>query len=1204
MICKFRLQSVKCTVSNTLVSELLIHLKHTKFMNLSSLTEKCDDFFESIINKKFFPGKSIIKHIMRIGIVTAAIFITTSVQLLFAGPVKSQPINEVKVTIGLNSESLIQAFKKIEASTGYHFMYRKDEVKNIRNLNLAETKISVEEFLKIALAKTSLTYRQLKDQILIMPSKNLVTYSVLNDYKLPYAIDDNIVTGKVTDDKSNPLAGVSITVKGTNTGTSTDKSGNYTISIPENSILVFSFIGFISQEIAVNNQSLLNVSLKEETKELNEIVVTALGIKKSKRGLVYSSAEVKGSEFTEARENNVASALTGKIAGVDATQIASGPGGSSRIVIRGVGAINGSANNQPLYIVNGSPIYNGNGGALSSSTGFNYDRGDGISSINPDDIESITVLKSGAAAALYGSQAANGVILITTKSGRAQKGIGVDFNSNLVYGTPSSYPNYQYEYGSGNDGVKPATQAAALSAGRLSYGAKLDGSPVIQFDGVERPYSGVNVKDNVNNFYRPSRNFTNTVAFYGGSNALNFRLSVSDLDAQAQTPNSTFDRKTSNLSVMSHLGKNDFITIEGNAQYNYEKGHNRPNVGYAELNPSWATYLLGNSVDIRSLAPGYNATNDEIQWNPVPAAPNPWFIVNKTGNDDVRNRFIGSGSIQINFLENLFIKGTISKDFIFSDRSNFVPIGTAFTPKGYYNSYEDQFDINNARATLNYNANFLKDFSVNAFVGVNRERNNSLSSSITGRDFIIPDFISYTNLGTLDVPNKSETHFGTNSLFGSADVDFKKIVYLSFTGRKDWFSTLNVGNNAIFYPSIGGTVILSDALKLPDAISFLKLRGSWAQVGNATVDPYAINQTYNLTPGGFNGLPVLNASNRLPNPGLRPLTVTTSEGGFEIQFFKNRLGIDATYYDRMTTNNILQPDISNASGYLAGNQNVGTLRNRGIELLLTATPALTQNFRWNISYNMAWNKNQIISLAPGLTTLTIGSGISGGVNIISQVGLPYGTLQAPVFLKDGKGIQVYNSTSGYEQNVRENLGVANPPYIMGLTNDFRYKRFNLNILLDAKFGSVGYSNLWQYASRFGLTKETLPGREGGLQLSGVDQSGAPFSKLWDVTLLDTYYNNRGNNYAGSVNVFKTDFVKLRSLILSYNIPVNKLKLVKIQSASIAIVARNLAILYRDKRVKEAGLDPEFGQTVSNTTGTSGTGEPRTRDIGLNLNIKF
>ena len=1173
-------------------------------MNLPSLTEVFHNFFKPTVQKKFPFEKSILRNIMRIGIVTAVILITTSVQLLCASPLKSQPINEVKVTLGLQNETLIQAFQKIEALTGYHFMYRKDEVKNIRNLNLPVTKLSVEDFLKMALAKTSLTYRQLRDQILIMHPKKLISYSEMDDYKMNYAITANVVSGKVSDSKGTPLAGVSISVKGTAVGTSTDQSGNYAINAPESGTLVFSFIGFITKEVAVNNQSILNVSLQEETKELNEVVVTALGIKKSKRGLVYSTAEVKGSEFTEARENNVASALTGKIAGVDATQIASGPGGSSRIVIRGVGAINGSANNQPLYVVNGSPIYNGNGGALASSTGFNYDTGDGISSINPDDIESITVLKSGAAAALYGSQAANGVILITTKSGRAQKGIGVDVNSNIVYGTPSSFPNYQYDYGSGNDGVKPATQAAALSAGRLSYGARTDGSMVVQFDGVERPYSPVNVKDNVKNFYRPSRNFTNTVAFYGGSNALNFRLSVSDLDAQAQTPNSTFDRKTTNLSVTSHLGKNDFITIEGNAQYNYEKGHNRPNVGYAELNPSWATYLLGNTVDIRSLAPGYNDNGDEIQWNPVPAAPNPWFIVNKTGNDDKRNRFIGSGSVQINILENLFVKGIISKDFLFTDRYNFVPIGTAFTPKGYYNSYEDQNDITNARATLNYSTKVFKDINISAFVGVNRERHNAISSSITGTDFIIPNFISYTNLNTLNVPNRTESHYGTNSLFASADLDFRRIFYLSFTGRKDWFSTLNVGNNAIFYPSIGGSFILSDAVKLPDVVSFLKLRGSWAQVGNATVDPYAINQTYNLTAGGFNGLPVLNASNRLPNPGLRPLTVTTSEGGFEIQFLNNRLGLDATYYDRKTTNNILQPDISNASGYLAGNQNVGTLRNRGIELLLTATPAITKNFRWNVSYNMAWNKNEILSLAPGLTTLTIGSGISGGVNVISQVGLPYATIQAPVFLKDAKGIQVYNKTSGYEQSVRQNLGVANPPYIMGFTNEFHYKRLSLNILLDGKFGAIGYSNLWQYASRFGLTKETLPGRENGLELSGVDETGAPFSKTWTVDLLDTYYNNRGNNYAGSVNVFKTDFVKLRSLILSYNLPVNKLKLVRIQSASIAIVARNLAILYRDKRLKDAGLDPEFGQTVSNTTGTAGTGEPRTRDIGLNLNIKF
>ncbi len=1112
-----------------------------------------------------------------------------------------------KITIVKKNVHLAEVFHVIEQQTGYLFFYDKALIQETDPLDVTIKNATLDEALTVCLKDQHLAYTIVKNTVVIRREKQDISSGQNVNMKIkPEKIPPIQVHGTVRDENGNPLLNASVSIKGTTQGVTTNNEGDFTISVPNTqTILVISFTGYISQEILVGNRTIFNVKLLRGDNSLNEVVVTALGVKKLKRGLVYAAEQVKGSEFTEARENNVASALTGKIAGVDATQIASGPGGSSRIIIRGVGAINPNANNQPLYVVNGSPIYNGNGGAAASSTGFNYDVGDGISSINPDDIESITVLKSGAAAALYGSQAANGVILITTKSGKTQRGIGVDYNSNLMYGTPATYPNYQYEYGSGNDGVKPATQAAALSAGRLSYGDKIDGSSVIQFDGKMRPYSAVKVKDNINSFYRPSSDFTNTIAFYGGGNALNFRLSLSDLNSNAQTPNSTFDRKTTNLNVASHLGKNDFITIEGNAQYNYEKGHNRPNVGYAELNPSWATYLIGNTVDIRSLAPGFNnETGKEVEWNPVPAAPNPWFVVNKTGNDDTRNRFIGSGSVQVNFLKNLFVKGMVGKDFIYTDRSNFVPIGSAFTPKGYYNSYQAQNDITTLRATLNYSTEFLKDFEISAFVGANRERNNAILGQITGREFILPNFISYTNLSTLDAPNRTETHFGTNSVFGSADIDFKKIIYLSVTGRKDWFSTLNPGTNGIFYPSIGGSLILSDALKLPKTINFLKIRGSWAQVGAATVDPYVINQTYTLTTGGFNGIPVLNAPNILPNPTLRPLTVTTSEGGFELQLFDNRFGIDATYYNRLTTNNILRPDISNASGYLAGDQNVGTLRNHGIELLLNGSPIRNSNLRWNVSYNIAWNRNEIISLAPGLTTLTVGTGISGGVNIISQVGLPYGTVQGLIFLKDAKGTQVYNKTSGYEASVRANLGVANPPYLMGLTNDFHYKKFSLNILLDAKFGAVGYSNLWLYASRFGLTKETLPGRVAGLQVAGVDQDGNAFSKLWPVTQLDTYYNNRGNNYSGSVNVFNTDFIKLRSLILSYNLPVNKLRFVKIQSASVSIVGRNLAILYRDKKMKEAGLDPEFEQTVSNITGTTGTGEPRTRNIGLNLNIKF
>ncbi|MEJ7828855.1 MAG: SusC/RagA family TonB-linked outer membrane protein, partial [Segetibacter sp.] len=1022
----------------------------------------------------------------------------------------------------------------------------------------------------------------------------------------PYKSVNSIITGQVTNANGEKLNGVSVSAKGTTTGTSTDAEGQFRINMPDNGTLVFTFIGYETKEIGVTNQSTINVRLEPSATKLDEVVVTAFGISKERKGLVYSVSSVKGSEFTEARENNIANALTGKIAGVDATQVSSGPGGSSRVVIRGNGSFN--SNQQPLYVINGLPINSGNNGAGTNTVGLNIDRGDAISSINPDDIETITVLKSGAAAALYGSQAANGVIVITTKSGRAQQGIGVEFNSNFVFGTPATYPNFQTEYGSGNDGVKPATQAAALSAGRLSYGAKVDGSPVIQFDGVIRPYSIVGVKNNINNFYRPSTDFVNTIAMSGGSNAINFRFSASELRSQAQTPNSTFKRKTANLALRSNLGKNNLIMLESTVQYNIENGRNRPGVGYAEVNSSWATYLLGNTVDIRSLAPGYDpVTGNEVQWNPVPAAPNPYFVVNRTGNSDDEQRFIGTGSARINILRNLFLKGSIAHDFSFLSLMDYVPIGTAFTPKGYLNTGQRQDTRTNMNLILNYNTEFLKDFAVNAFVGSNKERINNFAANLSGIDFVVPDFISYTNLATLNPatsarPYRSEIRSGTNSVFGSADINYKGMIFLSVTGRQDWFSTLSRANNSIFYPSVGTGFVLSDAVRMPVAINFLKLRASWAQVGSSTVAAESINRIYTFATGGFNGIPVQNAPNNLQNPNIKPLTVTTSEGGFEIQLFKNRLSLDVTYYNRVTTNDILQPAISATSGYLAGNQNVGKITNKGIELLLSGSPIRTNNFSWNVTYNFAYNQSKIVELAPGITNLTIGSGI-GGVTIVNAVNLPYASILGWRIRKAADGTTVYNKTSGYEDRYQDYLGVANPPYTMGFTNNFRYKNFNLNVLLDGKFGAVAYSNLWQYAMRFGLTKNTLPGRDNGLTVQGVDQDGQKFSRLWLVKDLDTYYNNTGSAYH-ELSTFNTDFVKLRSLILNYTLPVNKLRFVKLQGATIGLVARNLAIVYRDKAVRDAGLDPEMQQTVANATGTAGTGEPRTRTIGVNLNVKF
>lgn len=1046
--------------------------------------------------------------------------------------------------------------------------------------------------------------------ILIIGGLNVFTTYSFGDQQ------QKVITGNVTDNTGAQLPGVSIVAKGTTTGTLTDINGNYSLSVSTSvPTLTFSFIGMVTQDVQIGTQSVINVVLQQASIGLDEVVVTALGITKAKREVVYSVQEVKSDDFVQARDNNIASALTGKIAGVDGTQINSGPGGSSRVIIRGnnsLSTVDGGPSQQPLYVVNGLPINNKSNAASQNTTGLNIDRGDGIGMINPDDIESISVLKGGAAAALYGSQAANGVILITTKSGKAQKGVGVELNSVTNVGVPSIFPNYQYEYGQGQNGTRPLTQADAQASGRLSFGAKMDGADFMGVDGKLHPYSPVNVKDNIKNFYNPSSDITNTLAFNAGNEKATARLSVSDLRSKDQQPNSTYTRQSATLGLMAKMGKNDFITIKSDIQYSIVTGKNRPTVGYAEMNAAWPVYLIANTMDIRNLAPGYDATGKETAWNPVPEAPNSWFIVNKIGNNDRTKRYIASASVQVNLLSNLFVIAQGQRDFQNYDYSDYVPIGKNSTPFGAMNTKNGQDEVTNLQTTLNYSTPISTDFNVSAFVGVNQERRYGWYNNVNGTDFVIPNFISLTNLKTITSsatstnPLRGQNQRGTNSVFGSADINFRRYVYVSFTGRQDWFSVLNPGSNAIFYPSVGIGIILSDIIKMPKQIDLIKLRGNWAQVGSATVNAGTTRQTYSIsTTNGYN-VPTQGVSTTLQNPDLRPLLVTTSEGGVEAKFFGNRLGLDFTYYSKVTTDDIVSINISSASGFTGGNVNIGKTTNKGVEIMLTGTPVRsatdTKGFMWTTVLNYAYNKSEIVELAPTVAELSLGGGIQGA-RIVNKPGMPYASVLVIQMKHTADGTPIYNSTSHLPESEEVYAGVANPPHTLGFTNTFSYKNLSLTFLLDGKFGAVGYNNLMFYATRFGLAPYTLPGRDTGLQLDGVDQNGAAFSYLWTPANIQAYYNSVGRTFSG-LHTFNTDFVKLRRLVLNYNIPVGKLKLVGIQSLSVAFVASNLAILYRDKRVKDAGLDPEFQESTSNAQGTGGVNEPKTRNMGINLMVKF
>ncbi len=1127
------------------------------------------------------------KLIVRVMKITAIIVFLLGVQVHASTYGQAGKIN-IKM-----SSTMKDLFGQLEEVSGYHFILKYDEGFLEQEVSVEYKNKSINEILDDLLKGTDLDYRIIDRYIAISRRS-----------ELPESRQSSVkVRGVVTDSNSGEtLPGVSILVEGTSIGVITDIDGKYSIEAPSPNVnLVFSFMGYTSQTIPLNGKTIVDAKLVLDVKKIDEVVVTALGISRDKKALGYAVTEVKGDEFTKAREVNVANSLTGKIAGVNVTGLSTGPGGSSRIVIRGNGSFNGD--NQPLYVINGMPIDNSTPGGSASPNGggLNIDRGDGISGINPDDIESISVLKGGTASALYGSRASNGVILITTKKGRAQKGIGVDFNSSMTFDDPITYQDFQYEYGHGKLGQKPTTQAEAISWGRHSWGAKIDGEQYVSIDGQQHPYSAVNIKDNINAFYRTGQTLVNTIAFNGGTEAINFRVSFSNTDSKGVLPSTSLNKNIVNLNVNAKLGKR--FTIETVSQYNIEEVKNRTMAGDANGNPNWIA-MLANTVDAKQLAPGYLEDGMEFQWNETPYATNPYFVLNRYQEKDKKNRFIGQASIKYNFTDDLFLKGSITRDYYGYDYVGIIPTGTQYTTPaggGEYHGIRSTVSETNAMLTASYNTHFLDNFNASFLAGANRRKFENNETYIDGIQFILPFFYSYTNTNSLTItPQQQRSE--TNSVFGSADFDYKSIIFLTFTGRKDWFSTLNPSSNSIFYPSVGGSVLLSEAFQMPHFVNFLKLRGSWAQVGGAVPDAYAVNLTYSMVQGGHNGQALQGVtSTTITDPRLRPLTSTTKEIGVETRLFNNRLNLDFTLYDRRTSNDIVQTAIPITSGYSYARLNAGELQNKGIELLVSGTLLKKSNFSWGASYNMAYNDSKVLKLTEGLNTIQMASSVGGWAGIYNEVGRPYGIIKGYRMVKDENGNQVYAS-SGYEKRselVELGRGVA--PLTMGLTNTFNYKHYSLSILIDGKFGNKVFSVMNTYANRFGLLKRTLDGRgDEGLTLTGVNEEGNPYERNISYTTdaFRLYYDNQ-KNYS-ELFTYDGGFIKLRQIIFSYEIPSKIASLIRAKSASVSFVARNVAILYKNTE----GFDPEVSITNGNAQGFESFALPRTRNLGFNLSVKF
>ncbi len=1001
------------------------------------------------------------------------------------------------------------------------------------------------------------------------------------------------ITGRITTARGEALPGVAVLVKGTTTGTSSGQDGTYALTTAaETGTLVFSFIGYITQELPFSGNSTLDVTMQEDTKALGEVVVTALGIKKEKKALTYAVTEVSGQQFTQAREVNLGNALSGRVAGVNATSTATGPAGSSRVVIRGNGSLNG--NNQPLFVVNGIPINNFNQGSAGTFGGI--DRGDGLSSLNPDDIESISVLKGGTAAALYGSRAANGVILITTKSGAAQKGIGVEFNSTYTLETPRDLTDWQYAYGSGSRGAAPTTQAEAIAFGRMSWGAPLDGSPVIQPDGQVRPYSAQ--KNNIKNFYNTGNTFSNTVALTGGNETANFRFSASNLDNRGIVPNNSLNRKTFNLSANATLAKK--VVFEGKAQYSTEESENRPFTADFQKNPNSGAQLIATNIDVRTLDPGYDERGFEVLWNDYIYSTNPYFAINKVRNGDTRRRFIGSFSTRYNFAQSLYARARLGIDQFNFDAYNIEPTGIAFNNRGSMTTDQNLNQEINAEAILGFDRE-LGRFSVNALVGGNQMKNRSQGLNLSSGLFNVP-FQYFIGNGSAQVFNQSYGETAINSLFGSVDVGYNNVLFLTLTGRQDWFSTLSADKNSLFYPSAGLSFVFSDAWNArPRWLDYGKVRTSWAQVGGGAPDPYGLTLTYTAQPQQHLGATLMNVTNATIPNALTPYTSTTTEAGVETRLFGNRLGVDVTLYDRTTTNDIVNASVPLSSGYSSVALNVGKIQNRGIEVLLTGTPLKTPAVTWDLSYNMSYNNNKMLKIADGLTSLFLPGATTRTQNggIYHFQGEPFGVIAGNRALRNADGQIVYNRANGIPvQGPLSILGRGVPPLAAGITSNLAYKNFSLNILVDGKFGAQVYSATNAYGTQFGLDKRTVENnvRETGIPVSGVDQKGEPYEALVPA---QTYYSTI---WATLTDQFVTDadFIKLRSVTLGYALPNALLAKTPFQFASLSFVARNLFILYNTAR----NIDPESSYTNGNAQGLENFGVPTVRSYGLNLLVRF
>ena len=1004
------------------------------------------------------------------------------------------------------------------------------------------------------------------------------------------------VSGTVTaaSDES-PLPGVNVVIKGTTKGTQTDYDGNYTIEASKGDVLEFSFLGMKTQLVTVGDANTLNVSLLDDALSLDEVIVTALGIKKEKKALTYAAQEVKGDELTTVKQTNPINSLSGKSAGVTITKSSSGAGGSSKVVLRGSSS---TTNNDPLYVVDGVPMLNsGNGQTGDSGRGIfgsdagNIDGGDALSLINPDDIESLTVLKGASASALYGSQGANGVILITTKSGKDGK-LAVNFNSSFTVDNVTSLPELQSEYQSNSVG-QPIAENGNVTDPK-SWGSKTSGLK----------------NDYAEDFFETGITAIQSLSLMAGNEKAQTYMSYANTVVNGVVPDNRLVRNNFNVKETAKF-LDDKITVAASINLSDQRIWNRP-VNGLYSNPLSGLYLnpVGIDLDEYKKMEYFNADTNMMDQYATSfdenIQQNPYWLTSRNQTKDVAQRVVSSVSAQYQILDNLSVQSRASYDKSFFTYDNRMYAGTDLTlspATGRYTLNKTENTQQYIDLIANYNTDITEDLTFTALLGTSLTKYSigdqlSLDSG-NGKGLTYPNIFTIGNFAETNFLNQTVVNREVQSIFASANFGYKNLLYLDITGRNDWSSTLvNTDTNSFFYPSFGLTGILSEMFEMPESVTFAKLRASYAIVGK-DIPAYA------TVP--LNSIPVGQTNFAKPTFGviegetLEPEKQNSFEIGTEWRFVNNRLSFDLTYYNTKTTNQIFfitaEPNIQ---GYAQNIVNAGEINNSGVELTMYGKPIVNENFTWESALNFATNKNKVVSVHPGLQdgeAIINAPGVNGyGYSLIE--GEDFGSIQGRSVIRNEQGLPIVTSdgSGGFslQDTGFETIAHAQPDFTLGWSNTFHFGDFQVNFLIDGKFGGDVVSVTEAVNDFYGVSKATADARNrNGGMIDVVDTNGAP----QQMTAQDYYLKTGGRAGLLGEYVYDATNVSLREFSVGYNlIFADK----RVDNMRFSLIANNLFFFYKD-----APFDPNIASSTGmGLQGVDIYGQPSTRSIGLNINVNF